>query len=76
MVTSLREGLAQQRLTVEVEHVEGEDAHLHLEVVHVRILALARREHLEGHDRLLDAIVGDGLRVEYEGRDAGRHRLG
>ena len=36
--------------TVEVEHVEGEDADLHLEVVHVGVLALARREHLEGSE--------------------------
>ena len=43
-------GLGYSRRTVEVEHVEGEDADLHLEVVHVGILALARREHLQGRD--------------------------
>ena len=42
--------LGYSRRTVEVEHVEGEDADLHLEVVHVGILALARREHLQGRD--------------------------
>ncbi len=43
---ALSQGLLQEHGAVEVEAVKGEQAHLHLDVRHLHILALARAQHL------------------------------
>eukprot|EP00965_Chrysotila_dentata_P050264 1665469-Pleurochrysis_carterae.AAC.2 len=74
LLAAEQERLLQQRLAVEEEQVEGEDAHLHRDVVDARVLALARREHLERLDLARLPVHRHRLRVQDERLNALAHR--
>lgn len=66
VVSALAERLLDEWLTVEIQDVESEDAHLDLDVLDLHILLLPRHKLLEGQNLLLINIPSHRFAVEHE----------